>query len=170
MTAAKHTMPPSPQPQVPSSSSPHITTTNPNPDPSPASLLQTGIAQNDPRTVRLSLELYAAARATDPNRNGNGNSNKNLNAIRTRALSGAVAKAKPDVVRFLLDELKEGEGMGIGVEDVRGRDVGLAAEGVGGNANGDAEEKGRVEDVEKVLEVLVARGWDVNAEEGDGGR
>ena len=83
-----------------------------------------------------------------------------MKAIRTRALRAAVKGRKLDVVRFLLEEYG-------GVVDVKGWDVGCSAR-EWGPKDTDAHGKAREERVEELLEVLVTKGWDVNAGEGEG--
>lgn len=160
-------MNPSPNPPSPFPSP----TPNPNPPPQkPMDLVASALTHNSPTTLQQALDLFA------------NNSRRGLTpTILDRVLNLAVKRAKPDLVRYLLDHSGGGGGMGIGcsIEKVRPWSVGVAVRG-GGEEKGEGEEgheggkgkergeegkgEGKVKegDVIKVLDVLVERGWDVN--------
>ena len=104
-------------------------------------LILAGLAQQNPiPTVQQGLELIAAR------------SPKGLTpALLQRVLNLAVKKKRADVVKWLIDEGGAEVGM------VRGASLGGFVGGGGGEGGG-----------EGVLEVLVERGWDVNAGGGGG--
>lgn len=134
-TTPKKTMNPSPSPPPPSTPPP------PNPPPqNPMDLVASALTHNSPKLLQQALDLFSTAsrRGLTP-------------TVRDRILNLAVKRAKPDLVRYLLDG-----NVGCSVEGVRPGSVGVAARGEGG------EEEGKEGDVIKVLDVLVERGWDVN--------
>lgn len=115
--------------------------TTPNPPPqNPMDLVASALTHNSPALIQQALDLVSTTsrRGLTP-------------TVRDRILNLAVKRAKPDLVRYLLDG-----NAGCSVEGVRPGSVGVAARGEGG------EEEGKEGDVIKVLDVLVERGWDVN--------
>ena len=104
----------------------------------PSELLWTGISQNSIPKVRQSLDEYAHSR-------------RGLDvSILKRALGTAVREAKPDIVRYLLDETD------VKSEALNFQSVGLASR------------EAAAEEVEEVLDILIEKGWDINAVDGDG--
>ena len=107
----------------------------------PIDLIAEGLAQNSTTIVQQGLDLYA-------------NSRRGLNSFAlNRALSLAVKRAKPDIVRYLLDTTD------VKVENLPTARIGSAIDMVG------EEGVGRIIEV---LKVLVEKGWDVNGR-GQGG-
>lgn len=113
----------------------------PSPFPSsPRTTISDGIDQNSIPKVRHGLDLFAHSR-------------RGLDSFGLDwALSLAVKRARPDIVRYLLDETD-------------GKVDGLSPFKVGIAARDPGIEVGKVEEV---LKVLVERGWDVNGMEASG--
>ncbi|KAI4126333.1 MAG: hypothetical protein LQ338_003810 [Usnochroma carphineum] len=109
---------------------------------SPRTLLTTAILQNSLPDLRTALDRFLQTpRGLDK-------------AALEWALNLAVKRARPEVVRWLLEETEAEVGMvGVGSLGVGGREVGEGVEG---------------KEVVGILEILVERGWDVNRADGRG--
>lgn len=113
--------------------------TQPQPlNPSARDIISNGIDNNSISQVRQGLDLFAQSR-------------RGLDSFSLDwALSLAVKRARPDIVRYLLDETD------VKVEGLSPLKVGIAAR----------DHNIEVGKVREVLEVLVEKGWDVNGSEG----
>ena len=110
------------------------------PKPSARDIISNGIDNNSISQVRQGLDLFAQSR-------------RGLDSFSLDwALSLAVKRARPDIVRYLLDETD------VKVEGLSPLKVGIAAR----------DQNIEVGKVKEVLEVLVEKGWDVNRSEGTG--
>ena len=101
----------------------------------PIAVIAEGLTQNSTAIVQQGLDLYA-------------NSHRGLNSFApNRALFLAVKRAKPDIVRYLLDTTD------VKVESLPSARIRSAMDMAGGEG---------VESITEVLNVLVEKGWDVN--------
>lgn len=133
--------------ESPKIDSPNPSSQPPSAKPDPMEIIASGLTQNSPILVQQGLDIFA-------------NSRRGLDSTTLdRVLNFAVKRAKPDIVRYLLDKT------GCTVEKLRPYYVGVA---VGFIGKGEDEEcRCEVGDVIGVLEALVERGWDINGRYSD---
>ncbi len=111
--------------------------------PSPMETIYSGITQNSFTLVQQGLDIFASSRKGLTSR------------VLDRTLNLAIKRAKPGIVRYLLDETD------CSVAGLSWFHVGFAAT-TKGNGAGEWGFECEVEDVIAVLEVLVEKGLDVN--------
>ncbi|KAI9704736.1 MAG: hypothetical protein M1836_006516 [Candelina mexicana] len=108
----------------------------------PMDIIMSGLAENSVTKIQQGLDLFSTkSRGLDSD-------------TLDRVLNLAVTQAKPNIVRYLLDETK------CTVEGLSPWYVGRAAGAIDGY--GEEELGYRLRDVIAVLDILVERGWDIN--------